>query len=155
MMHAFTAGAWNPRLMKAGFAAMLTDGTDTDGLTAEGALDCEKLADSTRAEMVALQGVGLLLRLSGDGDTAVVHITDNEVYGRAMKTAGEARVRLFRQGTEFTDYFGDGAFLRIVPIEEDAADPYVQECLSRVQKMAAVKAGLIENRGGTEDNDAG
>ena len=145
MMHAFTAGAWNPALMKAGFAALLTDGTDPDGLTAEGALDCEKLADSTRAEMVALQGVGLLLKLSGDGCTAAVHMTDGEVYDRVDGLPDAHIPAMSEGGMEFRDYFGDGAFLHMIPISEDAGDPYVQECLGRVQKMAAVKAGLIED----------
>lgn len=150
MMHAFTAGAWNPDLMKAGFAVLLTDGTDADGLTAEGALDCEKLADEVRAEIVALQGIGLLLKLSGDGETAVAHVSHPDVYGRMAGLGEKPLARMIREGIEFTDYFSEGSFLYVEDIAKDKDDPYVKACMERVCRMADIKAGLIEAPGETE-----
>lgn len=153
MLHAFTAGAWNPVLMKAGFAAMVTDGTDDDGMTAEGSLDCEKAADATRAEMVALQGIGLVMKLMDEGDCALVHATDPDVPKRAADILERsAHGRLIGDGIEFADYFDDGAFLKFA--DQDETDPLVQKCLAKVRRMADGKAGLVppaESNGNTDD----
>lgn len=142
MMHAFTAGAWNPALMKAGFAALLTDGTDSDGLTAEGGLTCGKSSDAATAEMLALQGVGLLLKVYGEDETAAVHVTEPELYERTKAMQDKPLVRLFRDGTEFTDYFGDGSFLHVVDPSAGGMCGLFKECMARVMEMARAKAGL-------------
>lgn len=145
MMHMFTAGAWNPALMKAGFAAMLTDGTDDDGMTAEGSLDCERAADSVRAEMVALQGASLLLlKLADEGDHAVVHVSDPGTYERLARISDDKPLtRMFRGHDEYTDYFSDGAFLRVADPGEYDNDAIIKKSMEKVIRMAQEKAGLV------------
>lgn len=153
MLHAFTAGAWNPKLMKAGFAVVLADESGEDIMTAEGGLECEKAADAVRAEIVALQGVGLLLALADEGDYAVVHTLDPDVEPRMSGNLPDTAPRIAYGGQEFAAYFNDGKFLKILPSIASQLDDRDQALMRQAVVAAETKAGLRGQADGTPAAD--
>lgn len=138
LLHAFTAGTFDPESGTAGFAAFLTDADGVELMHTEGSFDTAKEITGYNAELVAFQSLDALLALYDDstGYCVKVHPVDELLRHNFFYLWHEDKdmaKKEDRDGNRYLDYFGNGNWFCADDDEDSFSAQLIAKCAVRAR----------------------
>ena len=142
LIHAFTAGTFNPKTGTAGFAAFLCDAEGVEIMHTEGSFDTAKAITGYDAELAAFESIDIMLKLY-DGESGyylMAHPAEDKLrrnFGFLYDNDEKMRRCQDPDGNRYVEYFGDGNWFCTADDDSRWATALSRECMARAMASAA------------------